>query len=118
MTKGKRNKSEYKSEFTEAQLAEARAHYPELVEVIVDERARTHRANLYSHLGKIVYVANAIGSEKNIEYICQTLQDHPGGFEAQERYSIEDLIAACDLAQHYLPLLSKRIKSGLMVGAP
>lgn len=75
-----------------------------------DANAKTKRSNLFSHLGKIVYFADAIGSDDNIKNAQELLRSHANEFEAQERYSVDRLVEACDLASHYLPLLVHALK--------
>ncbi len=75
-----------------------------------DRRVKAQRANLFSHLGKIIYVADTIGSKTNIETIGETLAAHGAEFKAQEHYSLEQLLDACQRVQVYLPLLESVIR--------
>ncbi len=110
----------------ETQLAKLRARYPELADKVVeeeltlpgaraeaaerDEREKTQRCNLFSHVGKIVYVADIIGSPENIENVVATLARHGGEFEKQEQCSVIQLIEACKLAQSHWGLLVKSLQ--------
>lgn len=114
------------AESCETQLAELRARNPELADKVVeceltlagaqaeanarDEQARTQRANLFSHLAKIVYTADTIGSADNIESACKTLLAYPAEFETQERYTVDRLLEACATVQESLPKLIQKIK--------
>ncbi len=75
-----------------------------------DRRVRVSRANLFSHLAKIVYVAETIGSDANVEHAAVALSTHTHDFEHQERYSTQRLIEAIDTNLDYLP----KLKTALM----
>jgi hypothetical protein len=110
----------------ESRLADLRFSHPELADKVVegdltlagalagarerDARAKTQRANLFSQIGKIVYFANTIGSDENVRHVGETLRAHAADFQTQERCSLDELIAACELAHHYLPSLMQSIR--------
>jgi hypothetical protein len=107
-------------------LTDLRGGHPELADKVVegeltlagalaearerDARAKTQRANLFSQVGKIVYFANTIGSDENVRHLTETLRAHAADFQTQERCSLDDLLAACELAHHYLPSLMQSIR--------
>ncbi len=100
----------------QAQIDKLRESHPELADKVVegeltlegaraeaterDQNAKASRGNLFTHLGKIVYVAEVIGSERNVIDAANTLRAHSKDFEQQERYTVDDLISAIRLAQN------------------
>lgn len=110
----------------ESQLADLRQRFPKLADKVIEgeltltgaraeadereSRERAQRANIFVHLGKITTLAAALPNDEFAQKYAQKLLAAPDEFKAQERYSSNDLVQACDTLCAVLPILKSSIE--------
>jgi DNA repair exonuclease SbcCD ATPase subunit len=113
-------------ESADAVTARLRQESPRLAELVAEEelslpaalaaldeekrQAKQHRASLFEHIAKAIYLHEAIGSVENINDAAETLINHRSEFEAQERYALERLVVACEELPKALATLKQKLR--------
>jgi hypothetical protein len=73
----------------ESRLAELRTAHPELADKVVE--------------GELTLAGALAEARKRDARVNETLGAHAADFQTQERCSLDELLAACERAHHYLP---------------
>lgn len=72
--------------------------------------AKAQRSNIFSHAAKAVYLAEALCNSKGVKIVASALVEHADAFSRQERYTVEQVIEACERLTSLLPDFVKALK--------
>lgn len=77
-----------------------------------EHAARISRSNTFSHVGKLIYAAECLVSERHVDHVAEALLGHPNQFYEMHRYTLATLVSSCETLAVMLPMLRLALLRG------